>query len=183
MPQNRPEKKIPPLCRSAPIGGCPPTLCRSRVEPPTGTIHPRESRGTKDRKQESTIRETPFQIRDRKGVDWRMLVVFVLIGECRSSLRRSGVEPPTLRRSGVEPPTLSRSGVEPPTGTIHPRQIPLTIPNPEKHLPEKDLSIDSHFLSVDSPALAWMDHSGRGFNPRPAQESPKPPKPQPAKKN
>ena len=35
---------FPTLCR---------TLCRSGVEPPTGTIHPRESRGTEDRKQKS----------------------------------------------------------------------------------------------------------------------------------
>ena len=33
-----------------------PVLCRSGVEPPTGTIHPRESRGTEDRKQESIKR-------------------------------------------------------------------------------------------------------------------------------
>ena len=30
---------------------------------------------------------------------------------------------------------LCRSGVEPPTGTIHPRQIPPTTPNPESHPP------------------------------------------------
>ena len=29
------------FCEVVPIGGCPPTLCRSGVEPPTGTIHPR----------------------------------------------------------------------------------------------------------------------------------------------
>ena len=30
-----------------------PVLSRSGVEPPTGTIHPRESRGTEDRRQKS----------------------------------------------------------------------------------------------------------------------------------
>ena len=41
------QKSAPPytaLCRSS--------LCRSGVAPPTGTIHPRESRGTAGRKQE-----------------------------------------------------------------------------------------------------------------------------------
>ena len=33
-----------------------PILSRSGVEPPTGTIHPRESRGTANRKQESAKR-------------------------------------------------------------------------------------------------------------------------------
>ena len=39
-------------------GECRSSLCRSGVAPPTGTIHPRESRATADRKQKSIKRFT-----------------------------------------------------------------------------------------------------------------------------
>ena len=46
---------FPTLCWSACVGRGSPHLCRSGVEPPTGTIHPRESSGTESRKQKSKI--------------------------------------------------------------------------------------------------------------------------------
>ena len=70
-----------------------PTLCRSGVEPPTGTIHPREGIGwmTENRKIHA-------------GEDFPDL-------ELRADIQRGWIVP-----------TLCRSGVEPPTGTIHPRK-------------------------------------------------------------
>ena len=138
------------LSRSKPIGGFLPTLSRSGVEPPTGTIHPRKGRGTESRKQKSRnlFSDMPFQIPEP-------------VGECRSSLSRS-------KPIGGFPPTLSRSGVAPPTGTIHPRQIPPPTPNPENHPPKQTFQLFPAFCPLSS-AHAWMDHSGRGFNPRPAK--------------
>ena len=63
-----------------------PILSRSGVEPPTGTIHPRESRGTEDRKQESKkvhFGEMSFRI-------WNCERIFDGGGAFRS-----GVQPPT----------------------------------------------------------------------------------------
>ena len=84
----------------------------------------------------------------------------------------------------------SRSGVEPPTGTIHPRQFLRTTPRDGANLMRKiskyasragwgfnlvvaglrlgtirRLITDNCFLST---ALAGVELSGRGFNPRPA---------------
>ena len=64
---------------------------------------------------------------------------------------------------------LCRSGVEPPTGTIHPRQISPAILNSENHPPEMNRLIGFPLSVCYSPAFAWVDHSGRGFNPRPTQ--------------
>ena len=68
------------LCRSGV-----PQRCRSGVEPPTGTIHPRESRGTEVRKQESkdSFRGMPFRI-------WNYGRTFSGCGAFRSE-----IQPPT----------------------------------------------------------------------------------------
>ena len=74
------------LCRSFYAGrSVPVVLCRSGVEPPTGTIHPRESRGTEVRKQESkdSFRGMPFRI-------WNCGRTFSGCGAFRSE-----IQPPT----------------------------------------------------------------------------------------
>ena len=120
-------------------------LSRSGVEPPTGTIHPR---------QISPAIPNP----ERHFPEMNLL-----IDSCFPSaiplLSRGwsfpvGGSTPDRHRSGLSFPSplpsatlcgLSRSGVEPPTGTIHPRQISPAIPNPERHFPEMNLLIDSCF--------------------------------------
>ena len=56
----------------------PPQLCRSGVEPPTGKLHPRESRGTANRKQEPMkrfISEDAFPDLELRGKIWRGWIV------------------------------------------------------------------------------------------------------------
>ena len=76
--------------------------------------------------------------------------------------------------------SLCRSGVEPPTGTIHPRQISLRNSKSEKTSPAMNLLIDSYFLSsVQCPrvdgsfrsGVAGRPCAGRGLNPRPESET------------
>ena len=121
----------------------PPTLCRSGVEPPTGTIHPRESRGTTDRKQESIKGFVSGECLSGFGVSgdiWRGWSFPVLAGRGlnprpeRSTHAKAG-EQQTENRSqskdlfrGNVFPDLElwgifggggafRSGVQPPTGS------------------------------------------------------------------
>ena len=56
-----------------------------------------------------------------------------------------------------------------------PAKYPPVISKPESHPPQMNLLIDSRFLFVVFPAYAWVDRSGRGFNPRPAQVRKSPP--------
>ena len=111
-----------------------PTLCRSGVEPPTGTIHPRESRGTTDRKQKSISRRlSGFGI---AGGYWAGVELsdLVPVGGCTPDRN----DPPTRKQGNngqkIEINVLSafqirncigifggggsfRSGVQPPTGS------------------------------------------------------------------
>ena len=112
-------------------------LSRSGVAPPTGTIHPRESRGTTDEKQESNKRfisgEVFPDLELREDI-WRGWS-FPVGGSTPDRHQQERVNSalrfrfPCLRGWTLRRPwTLSRSGVAPPTGTIHPRP-PVVIPD------------------------------------------------------
>ena len=165
-------------------------LSRSGVAPPTGTIHPRESRGTTDGKQES----------NKRFILGRCLSGFGIAGGHLAGVDHSGrgFNPrpaqgrpafpnrhkqerinntisalrfrfPCLRgRTLRRPWALSRSGVAPPTGTIHPRESRGTTD--EKQESNKRF-ISGGGLSgfgIAGGYLAGVELSGRGFNPRPA---------------
>ena len=93
-------------------------LCRSGVEPPTEKLHPRESRGAADGKQESIKRFISGDVFPDLG----LREIFGGGGSFRS-----GVQPPTgsdsfAPQASFHKLNLRRSGVEPPTGKLHPRE-------------------------------------------------------------
>ena len=139
-------------------------VCRSGVEPPTGTIHPRESRGN---------RGQSFRRWNGNSTPHRRMPV----GLCRS-----GVEPPTgtihpresretedrVSGAGTKlqphrrmPVGVCRSGVEPPTGTIHPRESRGT-----------EDRVSGAGTEIQPPTGACRSaYAGRGLNPRPERST------------
>ena len=123
----------PPQSRSA--------RSRSGVEPPTGTIHPREGRGTEDRNQsKDSYLGNAFPDLGLRGDIWL----------------------------GWSFPLFCRSGVEPPTGMIHPRESRGTADGKHESIKRFTSGTFSGF-GIAGGYLAGVDRSGRGFNPRPAQ--------------
>ena len=87
-----------------------PILSRSGVEPPTGTIHPRESRGTANRKQESA----------KRFISGERLSDFGIAGRHLAGVDRSGrgfppdrQRPTQNSRFKVRPPTQNRLRISP----------------------------------------------------------------------
>ena len=65
---------------------------------------------------------------------------------------------------------LSRSGVEPPTGTIHPRESRGIDDRKWESIKKVVVEGDFPDLEIVERHLAGVDRSGRGCNPRPAQD-------------
>ena len=88
---------------------------------------------------------------------------------CVGGSFRSGMQSPTgADRNDPPPPNICLSSQT--TGTLPPAKYPPTLPNSST----PPLPNPSHFPRP-SNALAWVDHSGRGLNPRPAQGRNAPP--------
>ena len=107
-------------------------MSRSGVEPPTGTIHPRESRGATDGKQnqlKNSFRGDAFPVLELRASIWR----------------------------GWSFPSLCRSGVEPPTGTIHPRESSGTTDGKQNQL--KDSFRGDAFPVLELRASIWRGWS------------------------
>ena len=175
----RPERSTPAKyllklsnARNAPPAKYPPTLPNSSPPPlPNPSHFPRLSnalawvdhsgRGYNPRPAQS--RNAPplpnvcLQFQIRKA---RMLLV-----ECRLGSTGRGV--PVGNRAG--------RGLNPRPERSTPAKYSPTLPNSAS----SPLPNPSHFPRPSS-ALAWMDHSGRGFNPRPAQYNPRPAQTRPA---
>ena len=119
-------------------------LCRSGVEPPTGKLHPRESRGTADKKQESMKRfvlEDALPGLELQGEIWRGWIVPV-----------GGSTPDRLRADRLRPIQDGGEGMR---------------------IDEKVCFGGMSFRVWNwGRDLAGVDRSGRGFNPRPAQDRP-----------
>ena len=94
------------------------------------------------------------------------------MSSCRSSAGRQQCRSGdcTPDRNDPPPPNICLSSQTP--GTLPPAKYPSTLPNSST----PPLPNPSHFPR-SSNALAWMDHSGRGYNPRPAQSRNAPPLP------
>ena len=90
-------------------------LCRSGVEPPTGTIHPRGGRGTADRRQDKD---------SFRGDAFPDL-------ELRTDIWRGWSFPPCAGRGFNPRPAQNRN--YPPTRNIHPQ-----LPNSENYSPKCD---------------------------------------------
>ena len=143
------------LCRSP--------SCRSGVEPPTGTIHPR---------QISSYAPTPGH--NPFGVSPALTPVGG-IKPCRSPSYWSGVAPPTLSRShagrGLNPrPERSIPAKYLPTLPI-PATIHSEFPPPSYRSGIKPYRLPSYWSGVAPPTLS-RSHAGRGLNPRPERSTP-----------
>ena len=120
-----------------------PILCRSGVAPPTGTIHPRESRGTADRKQESIKRSISGGCPSRFGI----------VGGDLAGVDRSG--------RGCNPRPA-------PGRTIHPRESRGTADRKQESIKRSISGRCPSRFGIAGGDLAGVDRSGRGCNPRPA---------------
>ena len=122
---------------------------RSGVQPPTGTRPERSpSAGC-----------GMLIIKYRLGASVRICF-------CRSATMPVGGCTPD--RNDPPPPNICLSSQTP--GTLPPAKYPSALPNSSP----PPLPNPSHFPRL-SNALAWMDPSGRGYNPRPAQSRNAPP--------
>ena len=73
--------------------------------------------------------------------------------------------------AGRSVPVLCRSGVEPPTGMIHPRESNGTTDRRQKSIKGFISRGRLSGFGIVGGYLAGVDRSGRGFNPRPAQDA------------
>ena len=179
--------------------------CRSGVEPPTGTIHPRKGRGTESEKQKSIPclcsrhlyagrglnprpeRSTPAGAEEQSPENKNQSLAFTRTAAprplCVPSYAGRGLNPRPERSTpaGAEeqsPENKNQSLAFARAAAPHPL---LCVPS--RYAAELQWG-DSRRRSVDagklpfsglySSAFAWVDHSGRGFNPRPAQLNPRP---------
>ena len=75
--------------------------------------------------------------------------------------------PPTQQRKLI----LCRSGVAPPTGKLHPRENRGTADKKQESMKKIHFGGCFSGFGIAGRDLAGVDRSGRGFNPRPAQEN------------
>ena len=154
-------------------------MSRSGVEPPTGTIHPRQISAPTPKPTRHSLHKSSY------------FLPFIQC-PCVGGSFRSGVQPPTGKRSERSTPTKYppktpnparhspressyfpssiqcsrvggsfRSGVQPPTGTrterSTPAKYPPKIPNPARHSPRES----SYFLPfVQCPCVGGSFRSG-----------------------
>ena len=127
---------MPPRGWIIPVGGCRSSLCRSGVEPPTGTIHPRQ-----------------ISLRNSKSEKTSPAMNLLIDSYFLSSVQCPRVD--GSFRSGVQPPTGSR----PESST--PAKYFSTISKSGKTSPAINLPIDSYFLSsVQCPRVGGSFRSG-----------------------
>ena len=136
-----------------------PRPAQSRNAPPSagcGGLNPRPSQGPE---------RSPFAGCGMLIIKYR-LGASVRICFCRSATEPVGGFIPD--RNDPPPPNICLSSQTP--GTLPPAKYPSTLPNSSP----PPLPNPSHFPRL-SNALAWVDRSGRGYNPRPAQGRNAPP--------
>ena len=133
---------------------------RSGVEPPTGTIHPRQIFATLSNSEKHSRNKS-------------LNLFSILYSSALAWMDRSGrgfnPRPAQGRPASINPDRHSRPAQgrpaqgrnDPPTLNVRPQ-----FQN-RKGITRNESS--NLFSAICSSALAWVDRSGRGFNPRPAQ--------------